>query len=150
MGVEMTSSITVRFSFLTQLFPVPGPGRYVFQPWGYPIGLELARLADLPEEAMEHARGVAEKLTNLDKAKQAASKTTQATARRKAVLRVRLHNQWLGDLHAFVDEEYLWSQLRTQLTQAYEYSALPDHELSLYLARLQKEIVALLGSVLDE
>ncbi|KAF9505616.1 hypothetical protein BS47DRAFT_1322283 [Hydnum rufescens UP504] len=115
------------FLLLTPLFPLPGPARYVFQPWRYSIGLELARLADLPKEAMEHARGVAEKLTDLDKAKQAASKTSQAIARRKAVLR-----------------------LQTQLTQAYEHSALPDHELSLYLARLQKEIVAVLGSVLDE
>jgi hypothetical protein len=128
MGVEMTSRITVRFSFLTQFFPVLGPIRYVFQPWGYPIGLELARLTDLPEEAMEHAGGVAEKLSNLDKAKQAANKTTQAIARRKAVLSVRLHNKWLGDLHTFVDEEYLWSQLRTRLTQVYEHSALPGQK----------------------
>jgi DNA mismatch repair protein MSH4 len=149
MGVEMTSHITVHFSFLTQLFPVLGPIRYVFQPWGYPIGLELAWLADLPEEVMVHAGGVTEKLSNLDKAKHTASKTTQAIACRKAVLRVHLHNKWLGDLHTFVDEEYLWLQLRTQLMQVYEHSALPDHKLSLYLAILQKEIIAVLGSVLD-
>jgi hypothetical protein len=62
---------------------------FVQQLWD-PVGLELARLADLPQEVMVHARNIAEKLTYLDKAKHEASKTTKAVARRKAVLRVRL------------------------------------------------------------
>ena len=54
---------------------------------------------------MVHARDIAEKLTDLDKAKHEASKTTQAVARRKAVLRVRLHGHWRENTNALDNDE---------------------------------------------
>jgi DNA mismatch repair protein MSH4 len=40
-------------------------------------------------------------------------------------------------------------KLRTQLKQAFEHSALPDAELAEYLAKIQRDVVVSLGSVLD-
>ena len=41
-------------------------------------------------------------------------------------------------------------QLHTQLTQAYEYSALPGQELLTYIGGFQKEIAQILRSNLDD
>lgn len=49
-------------------------------------GLELAKLADLPETVMTESRRIAKELANLEAQKQASSKTTQAVARRTAIL----------------------------------------------------------------
>ncbi|KAF8315442.1 hypothetical protein DL93DRAFT_2166804 [Clavulina sp. PMI_390] len=89
-------------------------------------GLELAKLADLSKDVMAEARRVAEQFDKLEVRKKLASKTTQAIARRKAIL-----------------------SLRTKLTQAYEYSTLPNQDLAKYLAKLQKDVVEVLGSVLE-
>lgn len=55
-----------------------------------PIGLELARLADLPEEVLTEGRKMAEKLAALHAKDQGASESGKISARRKALLRVNL------------------------------------------------------------
>ncbi|KAG5643810.1 hypothetical protein DXG03_009585 [Asterophora parasitica] len=80
-------------------------------------GLELARLADLPEDVLTEGKRVAETLAALHARHEAESESSQAATRRKALLR-----------------------LRTQLTQALEHSALPDQELLAYIHRFQDDI----------
>ncbi|KAI0075934.1 hypothetical protein K474DRAFT_1645947 [Panus rudis PR-1116 ss-1] len=88
-------------------------------------GLDLARLADLPENVLVEARRVAEKLTELEARKNEESKTTKIAIRRKALLR-----------------------LRTQLTQALDHSSLPNQDLRNYVARFQREITTVLHDTL--
>ncbi|KAF9261928.1 hypothetical protein L218DRAFT_980745 [Marasmius fiardii PR-910] len=80
-------------------------------------GLELARLADLPDDVLKEACRVAHHLSELQTRHRGQSESSKIAARRKALLR-----------------------LRTQLTQAYEHSALPDKDLLDYIARFQTEI----------
>ncbi|KAI0717509.1 muts domain V-domain-containing protein [Cerioporus squamosus] len=84
-------------------------------------GLDLARLADLPDPVIQEARRVAEYLTQQEERDQQQSRTNKLAVRRKALLR-----------------------LKTQLGQALDHSALPDDELGTYLARFQKDIMAVL------
>ncbi|PPQ78808.1 hypothetical protein CVT25_010677 [Psilocybe cyanescens] len=81
------------------------------------LGIELARLADLPSDVLAESKRVAEKLAALQTRNEESSESHKITIRRKALLR-----------------------LRTQLTQAYEYSALPDQELLDYIGRFQADI----------
>lgn len=53
-----------------------------------PPGLELARLADLPKDALTVARSVSTKLKAQEDAQQAASESNATAARRKILLRV--------------------------------------------------------------
>lgn len=63
-------------------------------------GLELAKLADLPETVMTESRRIAKELANLEAQKQASSKTTQAVARRTAILNVYIPcSAGLSDAH---------------------------------------------------
>ena len=55
-----------------------------------PIGLELARLADLPEDVLTEGRRMAEKLTALHAKRQGESESGKISARRKALLRVKV------------------------------------------------------------
>ncbi|PPQ98977.1 hypothetical protein CVT24_003473 [Panaeolus cyanescens] len=80
-------------------------------------GIELAKLADLPADVREEAQRVAEHLLALKTKNEESSETHRANIRRKALLR-----------------------LKTQLTQAYEHSTLPDADLVEYIARFQKDI----------
>ncbi|KAJ3510448.1 hypothetical protein NLJ89_g4672 [Agrocybe chaxingu] len=80
-------------------------------------GIELARLADLPLDVLAEGKRVAEKLTALQTRREESSESNKIALRRKALLR-----------------------LRTQLTQAYEYSALPDQDLLTYIGRFQADI----------
>ncbi|KAM5542142.1 hypothetical protein V8D89_004015 [Ganoderma adspersum] len=84
-------------------------------------GLDLARLADLPESVISEARRVAEYLTKQAEREQQQSRTSKIALRRKALLR-----------------------LKTQLGQALDHSSLPDEELATYLARMQKDIMEVL------
>ncbi|KAI0935607.1 hypothetical protein AcV5_003986 [Taiwanofungus camphoratus] len=88
-------------------------------------GLDLARLADLPEDVVTEGRRVAINLTELEEREQRESHTSKIATRRKALLR-----------------------LRTQLTQALDHSSLPDEELAAYLARFQKDIAKVLHETL--
>ncbi|KAI0656744.1 muts domain V-domain-containing protein [Cubamyces menziesii] len=84
-------------------------------------GLDLSRLADLPPPVITEARRVAELLAEKEERDQQQSRTSKLAVRRKALLR-----------------------LRTQLGQALDHSTLPDQELATYLARFQKDIMAVL------
>lgn len=53
------------------------------------LGLELARLADLPADVLTEAWRVSTKLKAQDDALQAASESNATAARRKIILRVR-------------------------------------------------------------
>ncbi|KIP02571.1 hypothetical protein PHLGIDRAFT_26530 [Phlebiopsis gigantea 11061_1 CR5-6] len=88
-------------------------------------GLDLARLADLPEDVIAEARRVSDKLTELEARKHEDSKSNKIAIRRKALLR-----------------------LKTQLTQAMDHSTLPDEELIAYIARFQKEMTRVLQETL--
>ena len=52
------------------------------------LGLDLARLADLPESVISEARRVAEYLTKQAEREQQQSRTSKIALRRKALLRV--------------------------------------------------------------
>ncbi|KAJ3862506.1 muts domain V-domain-containing protein [Lentinula novae-zelandiae] len=80
-------------------------------------GLELARLADLPIDVLTEASRVSKHLTELQTRHQAQSDSSKVAMRRKALLK-----------------------LRTNLTQAFEHSALPDEELLAYIGRFQADI----------
>ncbi|KAJ3889342.1 muts domain V-domain-containing protein [Lentinula edodes] len=80
-------------------------------------GLELARLADLPNDVLIEASRVSKHLTELQSRHQAQSDSSRIAMRRKALLK-----------------------LRTNLTQAFEHSALPDEELLAYIGRFQADI----------
>ncbi|TFK71735.1 hypothetical protein BDN72DRAFT_764445 [Pluteus cervinus] len=80
-------------------------------------GLELARLADLPEDASTEASRVTEILTALQGHHEENSISRKIALRRKAMLK-----------------------LRTQLTQTLEHSTLPNEELLTYLSGFQKNI----------
>ncbi|KAI0809119.1 muts domain V-domain-containing protein [Irpex lacteus] len=88
-------------------------------------GLDLARLADLPEDVLTEARRVSEKLTALEEKKKEDSKSNKVAVRRKAMLR-----------------------LRHQLVQVLDHSNLPDEELVDYLARMQKDFAQVLQQTL--
>ncbi|KZT09019.1 uncharacterized protein LAESUDRAFT_742230 [Laetiporus sulphureus 93-53] len=88
-------------------------------------GLELARLADLPEDVLVEAKRVSEHLTDMEEREQRESHTNMVAIRRKALLR-----------------------LRTQLTQALDHSTLPDAELADYIARFQRDITQVLHDTL--
>lgn len=80
-------------------------------------GLELARLADLPDDVLAEGKRVADQLAALHARHEESSESNQIAVRRKALLR-----------------------LRTQLIQAFEHSALPDQELLDYVGRFQSDI----------
>ncbi|EIN13274.1 hypothetical protein PUNSTDRAFT_109550 [Punctularia strigosozonata HHB-11173 SS5] len=80
-------------------------------------GLDLARLADLPPDVIDGGRAVAVQLTKRQLQLEEQSRTTKIFTKRQSLLK-----------------------LKTQLTQALEYSALPDGELAAHLSRLQKNI----------
>ena len=66
-------------------------------------GLDLARLADLPEDVLNEARRVSEKLVELEAQKNEESKSNKVAIRRKALLRVT---------HLFL---YCWFSIRILL-----------------------------------
>lgn len=115
-------------------------------------GLELAKLADFPESVLEEGKRVAESLAALHAHDEAQSQTSKIATRRKALLRVCGHYLQLCSLELCSQPAPLGfcylAQLRTQLTQAYEHSELPERELTEYLARLQKDIVKVLRETL--
>ncbi|KAF9453355.1 hypothetical protein P691DRAFT_771528 [Macrolepiota fuliginosa MF-IS2] len=74
-------------------------------------GLELARLADLPEDVITEARRVAEYLAHADAQVEEESESSKIAKRRKALLR------------------------------AYEHSALPDADLRTYVGRFKNDII---------
>ncbi|KAJ3820212.1 muts domain V-domain-containing protein [Lentinula raphanica] len=80
-------------------------------------GLELARLADLPSDVLTEASRVSKRLAELQTRHQEQSESSKIAMRRKALLK-----------------------LRTNLTQAFEHSALPDEELLSYIGRFQADI----------
>ncbi|KAJ7271034.1 muts domain V-domain-containing protein [Mycena rebaudengoi] len=81
------------------------------------LGLELARLADLPADVLVEGKRVAINLAQLHARHEEDSESSKIAMRRKALLR-----------------------LRTQLTQALDHSALPDEELLAYIGRFQVDI----------
>ncbi|PFH48211.1 hypothetical protein AMATHDRAFT_150385 [Amanita thiersii Skay4041] len=84
-------------------------------------GLELARLADLPEDVLVEGRSVAKVLRALHTQHERASESGKIFTRRRALIR-----------------------LRTQLTQALEHSALPEEDLLEYIGRFQKEVATVI------
>ncbi|KDQ55011.1 hypothetical protein JAAARDRAFT_181849 [Jaapia argillacea MUCL 33604] len=88
-------------------------------------GLELAQLADLPNDILVEARRVATHLADMAARQEEGSQSTKIAIRRKALLK-----------------------LRTQLNQAYDHSNLPDEELCAYIIRFQKEITKVLADTL--
>ena len=58
-------------------------------PKSIPPGLDLASLADLPNDVLAEARRVSEKLVELEARKNEESKSNRVAIRRKALLRVK-------------------------------------------------------------
>ncbi|KZO99190.1 hypothetical protein CALVIDRAFT_404861 [Calocera viscosa TUFC12733] len=88
-------------------------------------GLELAKLADLPDDLLATSARVAENLANRERERRAKSEGGKVGTRRKLLIR-----------------------LKDQLTQILEGSDLADAELASYLAELQKKVVQDLGNTL--
>ncbi|TCD71448.1 MutS protein msh4 [Steccherinum ochraceum] len=65
-------------------------------------GLDLARLADLPDDVLTEAKRVSERLTELEERKNEESKTTKVAIRRKALLRVKLTSSRLRSFLATI------------------------------------------------
>ncbi|TFY70152.1 hypothetical protein EVG20_g2859 [Dentipellis fragilis] len=84
-------------------------------------GLELARLADFPNDVLVESRMVATQLADLEACQNEESESSKVATRRKVLLK-----------------------LRTQLTQALEHSALPNEEFVSYISRFQKDTVKML------
>jgi len=80
-------------------------------------GLQLARLADLPKDAVTHAGKIASDLSTESARGHKSSESCKVARRRKAVLK-----------------------MRTTLTQAFERSGLPDREFLAYLTSLQEKL----------
>lgn len=107
-------------------------------------GLELARLADLPTDALAEAKRVADKLAALQAKDEEESESNKIVLRRRALLRVMFYfflSIPRRDLHVLATDLLFWHrQLRTQLVQALDHSALPDQELREYIRRFQTDI----------
>jgi len=84
-------------------------------------GLELARLADLPQDVLNEGRRIAGKLVALHMRRQEESESEKICKRRKLLLRVR-----------------------TQLNQVLDHSALPEQELADYVSQIQENTTNLL------
>jgi DNA mismatch repair protein MSH4 len=104
------------------------------------IGLQLARLADLPNDALTHAGKIASDLGDESTRGHKSSESCKVARRRKTVLKVccatwkRLRTFDISNI------ELYHSQMRTTLTQAFEHSRLPDREFLAYLTSLQKKL----------
>ncbi|KAF7307828.1 MutS 4 [Mycena kentingensis (nom. inval.)] len=112
LSVQRTSKSNTNFGMTFQYKIVDGA-----PPDSSHYGLELAALADLPTDVISEGRRVSTKLAALHAKQEEDSESSRVAVRRKALLR-----------------------LRTQLTQAYEHSALPDEELVAYIRRFQVDI----------
>jgi DNA mismatch repair protein MSH4 len=105
------------------------------------IGLQLARLADLPKDALTHAGKIAGDLSGEAAQGHESSESCKVARRRKAVLKVcfgiwkRLRNFDVSNFDLSTN-----SQMRTTLTQAFEHSRLPDREFLAYLISLQEKL----------
>ncbi|KAJ7353326.1 hypothetical protein DFH08DRAFT_804889 [Mycena albidolilacea] len=86
-------------------------------------GLKLARLADLPQDVLAEGKRVAKNLAALHARHEERNESSKISMRRKALSRTC--DDW---------------QLRTQLTQALDHSALSDEELLAYIGRFQVDI----------
>ncbi|CAG8507780.1 3835_t:CDS:10 [Acaulospora colombiana] len=89
------------------------------------LGLELARLADLPDAVTTEAKRVAAILVAHEQQRKESSQGSQISIRRKAIL-----------------------TLATQLKQILRVSTLPDEELARYLLKMQNDIGAKLDSTI--
>ncbi|KAG1746861.1 muts domain V-domain-containing protein [Suillus lakei] len=88
-------------------------------------GLELAKLADLPNDVITEARRVSEIITERNLRCEEESRINVFTIRRRALLK-----------------------LHVQLNQALDHSSLPEEELVAYLARLQRDFLKTLKDTL--
>ncbi|EIW65180.1 MutS family protein MSH4 [Trametes versicolor FP-101664 SS1] len=109
------------------------------------VGLDLARLADLPAPVVTEARRVAELLTEQEERDMEQSRTSKLAVRRKALLRV------ISRRFPLIRSSLKFSgySKRRHLgpgtgALALDHSTLPDEELAAYLARFQKDIMAVL------
>lgn len=87
--------------------------------------MELAKLADLPDDVLTEARRVSGIITESNLRCEEESRINILTLRRRALLK----------LHA-------------QLNQALDHSSLPEEELVAYLARLQRDFMRTLKDTL--
>lgn len=114
------------------------------------LGLELARLADLPSDVLTEAQRVAETLATLHARGEEESEGSRTAMRRKAVLRVTVPLLFSLYMSSTIEAQEVLSlmvlltdkimQLRTQLKQTLDHSALPDQELLAYIRRFQDDI----------
>lgn len=113
------------------------------------VGIELAGMADLPQAVIVEGERIANRLSELHAKRDKESRSSKVTFRRKALLRVIscLLSETLT-LIALCLLCYLF-KLHTQLTQALDHSTLPEEDLLTYLAKLQHDIVELLGNTLE-
>lgn len=81
------SSMVLPRLWSTMVF-IPSPDRA--ETLTFCTGLDLARLADLPDDVITEARRVSDKLTELEARKNEDSKSNKIAIRRKALLRVKL------------------------------------------------------------
>ncbi|KAG1814422.1 muts domain V-domain-containing protein [Suillus subaureus] len=100
-------------------------------------GLELAKLADLPNDVLTEARRVSEVITEKNLRCEEGSCINVLTIRRRALLKVSS----IRFLNTPNSECLIPRQLHAQLNQALDHSSLPEEELVAYLARLQRDFM---------
>jgi DNA mismatch repair protein MSH4 len=93
--------------------------------------------ADLPQNVLVEGKRVAKNLAALHARHEEKSESSEISMRRKALLRVCPVNHCLLAPPLKTCDDW---QLRTQLTQALDHSALPDEELLAYIGRFQVDI----------
>ncbi|KAG1809868.1 muts domain V-domain-containing protein [Suillus plorans] len=107
-------------------------------------GLELAKLADLPDDVLTEAKRVSEIITEKNLRCEEESHINVLTIRRRALLKVSP----ISFLNTAGPECFISPQLHTQLNQALDHSSLPEEELVAYLARLQRDFMKTLKDTL--
>ncbi|KAF7762129.1 hypothetical protein Agabi119p4_8722 [Agaricus bisporus var. burnettii] len=113
LSVHQTRKTSSNFGLTFQYKIVDGAS----EDYGH-YGLELARLADLPDDVITEARRVAEHLAQVHAQNEEESESSKVAKRRKALLK-----------------------LKAQLTQAHDHSALPDKDLRAYVGRFKNDII---------
>jgi DNA mismatch repair protein MSH4 len=112
------------------------------------LGLQLARLADLPKDVLIEAEKVAQHLSDESAQNDENSESAKVARRRKTVLKVRLlHCHYLFGVS--ISDTRASSKLRTTLTQALEHSRLPNRDFLAYLSALQEKFTKELASNLS-
>jgi DNA mismatch repair protein MSH4 len=110
------------------------------------LGIDIAKLADLPDDVLVEAQRVATRLSDLHERERGASSSQQLAERRKVLLRASLPHAISAMMLNF---HLLSCQGHAELTQLLAHSELPDSELENLLKSIQHEMFLKIAKTLD-